>query len=354
MDWKICCISPEASIQDTLIAINKAGEGFLVVSDNARHLLGVVTDGNIRRAILAGHTLNDPVTCLMQTHPRTVTVSTRRDEALRIMEDEKFSHLPVLDAEGRIVSLWAREELRSKASIASPMVLMVGGLGTRLGSLTRDIPKPMLPVGGRPMLEIIVRNCMDWGVRHFYMAVNYKARMVTDYFGDGTRFGCHIEYIRETKRMGTAGALSLLPERPRDTLLVSNGDILTHLNLRDMLTYHKHCGAVATMAVRKHVMHVPFGVVEHDADGIITGLREKPSHEFCVNAGVYALEPETLAHIPPDTFFDMPDLFTALLRAGQQPRIFENQNYWIDVGMLAEYQRAQMDFNADSKENDNS
>lgn len=354
MNWKDICIPPSATIREALAVLDAGGAQFAMVVDAEERLLGVATDGNIRRGLLGGHTLADSITMVMQDKPRTVPVGMTMDAVLRIMEDESVTHLPVLDPQGRVVSLWSLKELRRRPPLDIPMVLMVGGLGTRLGSLTRDIPKPMLPVGGRPMLEIILRNCMEWGVRHFYMAVNYKARMVTDYFGDGARFGCRIEYIRETKRMGTAGALSLLPERPRDTLLVSNGDILTHLNLRDMLAYHKHCGAVATMAVRKHVMHVPFGVVEHNADGIITGLREKPSHEFCVNAGVYALEPEALGNIPPDTFFDMPDIFTALLRAGQQPRIFENQNYWIDVGLLAEYQRAQMDFNADSKENDNS
>jgi len=349
MNWKNICLPPSATIREALAVLDVDGAQFAMIVDADGRLLGVATDGDIRRGLLGGHTLADSITMVMQDKPRTVPVGMTMDAVLRIMEDESFTHLPVLDPRGRVVSLWSLKELRRRTPLDIPMVLMVGGLGTRLGNLTRDTPKPMLPVGGQPMLEIILRNCMEWGLRRFYLAVNYKANVVENYFGDGSQLGCHIRYIRENKRMGTAGALSLLPDRPAGTLLVANGDVLTHLNFQELLTRHRESGAPATMAVRRHTMRIPYGVVERDADGFITGLREKPVYAFCVNAGVYALEPQALDHIPAGTFFDMPELFSALVKAGQHPGTYDVQSYWIDVGLPTEYQRAQTDFSADTE-----
>lgn len=344
MNWEKLCINPDATIRETLTVLDINGMQFVMVVDEKTKLLGVVTDGNIRRGMLAGYTLETPVVQVMHSTPCTVGVGVSAQNALHIMEANNFTHLPVLDAQGRVVSVWSFKDLLNKPTLSNSVVLMVGGLGSRLGELTRHVPKPMLPMGGQPMLEIVLRNCMEWGLRHFYMAVNYKAHMVSDYFGDGSRFGCSIEYIRETKRMGTAGALSLLPRRPGETFFVTNGDVLTHINMHRLLEIHRASQAPATMVVRKHSMRLPYGVVERDAAGMFKGIHEKPLQEFCVNAGIYALEPEALDFIPEDTFFDMPELFASLLRAGRTPYTHETQEYWIDVGQVAEYKRAQGDF----------
>lgn len=344
MNWKNLCASPNATIREILRILDAVGTQFAMVVDGECRLLGVVTDGNVRRGLIAGHSLDDPVSAVMHTSPRCVVPSVGAREALRIMDEEGFTHLPVVDALGHVVTLWSSKDLRKEPVLPNVTVLMAGGLGTRLGHLTQNMPKPMLPVGGKPMLEIVLRHCMAWGLRKFYFAVNYKASMIEDYFGDGSRFACSIDYLHEKKRLGTAGALSLLPQLPDAPCIVANGDVLSHINVQRLLSEHTQKKTLATMVVRSHALQVPYGVVDTDTKGCFLGVREKPRFNFCVNAGIYVLEPVALQYIPADTFFDMPELFTKLVQNGHKPCTFETHDYWMDVGHTVEYERAQGDF----------
>lgn len=341
-EWRDLCLAPDMSIKDALRCIDKAAKQFALAVDGDGVLVGVLTDGNIRRALISGSTLESPVARIMTADPARVDATVTAEQAMRLMTEKDVSHLPVVDGGGRVIGLWSRKDLQSTKELPNSVVLMAGGLGTRLGSLTETCPKPMLRVGEQPLLEIILRQYVRTGFRRFYMAVNYLADSIVEHFGDGSAFGCRIEYLRENKRMGTAGALSLLPAQELP-FLVANGDVLTHMNMRWLLFDHVVRGAAATMVVKRHSFTVPYGVVDADAGGVITGIREKPEYNFCVNAGMYAISPDILPLIPADTFFDMPDLFKALVAGGRQPFIYQTEDYWLDIGHIGDYERAQRD-----------
>jgi NDP-sugar pyrophosphorylase family protein len=220
---------------------------------------------------------------------------------------------------------------------------MAGGLGARLQELTQETPKPMLKVGSRPLLETILRGYIEQGFRRFYLAVNYKAEQIEAHFGDGTALGATIHYLRERQRLGTAGALSLLPETPTEPVIVTNADLLTREDYGEMVDRHIGSGADATMAVRDYEMQVPFGVVR-ERDGVIESIEEKPIQRFVVSAGMYVLSPQAIEHVPHNTFFDMPSLFEALVRSGKRTRCHPIDGYWLDIGRITDYEKAKSDF----------
>jgi NDP-sugar pyrophosphorylase family protein len=223
------------------------------------------------------------------------------------------------------------------------VVLMAGGLGSRLRPLTDECPKPMLRVGNKPLLETIIETFIEQGFRRFFISVNYMADTIKEYFGDGSRWGAEIQYLEETSRLGTAGALSLLPEKPQAPLLVMNGDLLTKINFRQLLDFHREHHAQGTMCVREYEFQVPYGVVKMDHHRI-TGFEEKPIQRYFVNAGIYVLEPQALQHIPHGVFFDMPSLFQTLMADRQEAVVFPIREYWLDIGHMADYDRANGEF----------
>jgi NDP-sugar pyrophosphorylase family protein len=220
---------------------------------------------------------------------------------------------------------------------------MAGGRGSRLGALTEECPKPMLRIGGRPILETILLNLAEYGISRVYLAVNYRAGMIEDYFGDGSRIGMSIEYLRERERLGTAGALSLLPTRPRETFVVMNGDVLTKVNVNHLLEFHRRLSAVATMCVRQHDFQMPFGVVSVNGESVLA-IEEKPIRRDFVNAGLYAIEPIALNSVAAGTYLDMPTLLNGLIAAGHRTAAFPVSEYWLDVGQHSDFERANGDF----------
>jgi NDP-sugar pyrophosphorylase family protein len=251
--------------------------------------------------------------------------------------------LPVVDAQRRVVGLEIVDDYFAAQPREHWVVIMAGGRGMRLEELTRDTPKPMLRVGSRPLLETIVREYVRQGFSNFWLAVNYKAEQIESHFGDGGAFGANIRYLRERQRLGTAGALSLLPEAPGEPFIVTNADLLTKEDYGDMVDRHVASGADATMAVREYEMQVPFGVVR-EKDGRIEAIDEKPIHRFVVAAGMYVLSPHALAHVPKDTMFDMPSLFDALAKSGKRTRCHPIEGYWLDIGRATDYEKANSDF----------
>lgn len=341
--WERTLIAPDTTLRDALEVIDKAGSQIALVIDADRHLLGTLSDGDMRRALLRGVSLGDRVDTAMHRNP--VVASHGEDLQAVAAQTRRLGlhQMPLVDSDNRVVGLTLLDDFMLVPPRDHWVVIMAGGLGTRLAELTRDTPKPMLKVGSRPLLETIVRGYADQGFRRFYFAVNYKAEQIEAHFGDGSSLGVEVRYLREQQRMGTAGALCLLPDRPTLPFIVTNADLLTKEDHGEMVDAHVASGADATMGVRPFEMQVPFGVVQ-ERDGRIVGIEEKPTQVFTVSAGMYVLSPQILDLVPRGQFFDMPSLFDAMMRAGFHARCHRVDGYWLDIGQLPDYERAKVDF----------
>jgi len=334
-------MSPGISIADAISQMDGAGTGGLVICAAGRRLLGVLTDGDIRRAILRGVPLTDPCESIAVLNPLTAVGSISPRDARRLMREHDINHLPVVDTDGNLVEFVLRKDLTEEDQPHLSAVIMAGGFGKRLLPLTERVPKPMLPVGDHPLLERTIERLQRSGIRDVSLATHYLSESIVQHFGDGAGFGVRIRYSNEDQPLGTAGGLKLLP-RPEGTLLVINGDILTGVSFREMLSYHRQHSAEITVGVRQHNVEVPFGVV--DCDGLrITQLREKPSLSVFINAGIYLLEPSACDYIPDGTRFDMTDLIKKMIDEGRSVVSFPIIEYWQDVGRLDDYQQAQED-----------
>ncbi|MDM4767510.1 nucleotidyltransferase family protein [Pelomonas sp. SE-A7] len=341
--WERALIGPETSLRTALETINQVGCQMVLVVDEQRKLLGTLSDGDARRALLRGLTLTDKAGDAMHATPTTARGNDDRATRLSMMRRLGVHQLPVVDADGIVIGLETVDDFLSTPVRSETVIIMAGGLGSRLKELTHDTPKPMLRVGSRPLLETIVRGFSDQGFRNFYFAVNYKAEQIESHFGDGSRMGINVRYLREQQRLGTAGALSLLPEPPQGPIFVTNADLLTKENFAHMVDQHIQSGAVATMGVREYEMQVPFGVVR-ERDGTIEAIEEKPIQRFTVSSGMYVLSPAALELVPSDRFFDMPTLFETLVARGLPTRCHRIDGYWLDIGRLPDYERANLEF----------
>jgi dTDP-glucose pyrophosphorylase len=342
--WERVLVGPETTLRDAMRTIDQAGSQMVLVVDRGRVLLGTLSDGDARRALLRGLGLADPVTLAMHREPTVAAAGESRQSMLATMRRLGLHQLPILDSERRVVGLEIVDDYFAAQPREHWVVIMAGGRGVRLEELTRETPKPMLRVGTRPLLETIVREYVQQGFRNFWLAVNYKAEQIESHFGNGGAFGANIRYLRERQRLGTAGALSLLPEAPSEPFIVTNADLLTKEDYGDMVDRHVASGADATMAVRDYEMQVPYGVVR-ERDGRIESIEEKPVQRFVVSAGMYVLSPQALELVPRNEFFDMPALFGALVARGMRTRCHSIEGYWLDIGRPPDYERANMDFN---------
>lgn len=342
-EWERTLIVPNSSLRDALDVIEKAGSQIALVVTADRQLLGTLSDGDVRRALLRGASLDDQVHSAMHKNP---TVANHDEDLQMVIAQIRrlgLHQMPRVDHDNRVVGLTLLDDILLAPPRENWVVIMAGGLGSRLAELTRDTPKPMLKVGSRPLLETIVRGYADQGFRRFYFAVNYKSEQIEAHFGDGNALGIEVRYLREQQRMGTAGALSLLPERPTLPFIVTNADLLTKEDHCGMVDLHVASGADATMGVRPYEMQVPFGVVK-ECEGRIVGIEEKPKQIFTVSAGMYVLSPQTLDLVPNGQFFDMPSLFEGMMRSGLHTRCHLVDGYWLDIGQLPDYERAKVDF----------
>ena len=336
-------VAPETSILEVIKAIEAGARQIALVVDGTGKLLGTVTDGDIRRGILRGIGLELSASRVMNATPLTALPELGREAVLRLMREREIHQIPIVDTRGKVVGLETLDELIHQDELDVWVVLMAGGLGARLRPLTDSVPKPLLPIGGRPLLETIIENFSTQGFRRFFLSVNYKAEMFERHFGDGSAFGVQIEYIHESDRMGTAGSLGLLPEKPKNSLIVMNGDLLTTVNFRQFLDFHREHHALATMGVREYSFQVPYGVVETDQHRLLS-ISEKPTHQFFVSAGMYVLEPEVLDLIPPGQPCDMPQLFESVVAQEGGASVFPIREYWLDIGRLDDLERAQNEF----------
>jgi len=328
--------------------IDRSGKGIALVLDEERRLIATVTDGDIRRAILAGMDLNLKISELVarraQPHnsrPVTADVGTSSDVLLHTMNEKGLRHVPLVDEDERVVSVVLLSDLAKEYELPLRAMVMAGGLGTRLRPLTEDLPKPMLPLGSRPLLELIVEQLREAGIRKVNVATHYKGDVISDHFKDGQDFGVDIRYVKEDQPLGTAGALSLLEESD-EPLLVINGDILTRVDFRAMLNFHREHGADLTVAVRLYEFNVPYGVVL--TDGVaVKGISEKPIVRQFINAGIYLLSPPVRRLVPNGQPYDIPDLIQLLLSQGGSVVSFPIREYWLDIGKADHYDQAQSD-----------
>ena len=325
--------SKETCFKDAIRLLDENGNGFLALVDSRGSLLGILTDGDVRRAILSD--LND-LHQIVNKSPEVAQSSTPRKTIISRLRQIHRKHMPVVDQSGRLMTVVSldEEEFNLKPNW---VVLMAGGLGSRLGELTKDKPKPMLELGGKPMLEHIIDMFVADGFTKFMISVNYKSEVIKDYFKDGTNLGIEIKYLEETKRLGTGGALSLIDIELNEPFFVTNGDVLTTLSYSKILEFHTQKQSVATMCVKEEEYQIPYGVIEADSQNNILSMEEKPVKKFFINTGMYVLDPQVINHVPKGEFFDLPSLFQKLNDLGHPTKAFEITDYWIDLGHPSDY-----------------
>jgi dTDP-glucose pyrophosphorylase/predicted transcriptional regulator len=343
MEIETSTIPPDASLHMAIATIEQSAAKIALVVDLNRRLVGTVTDGDIRRAILNGVGMEAPVSTIMNPAPRVARSMQDNQHLVTFMRRERIRQVPIVDDAGRLIGVQTLGELLTLERRENWIVLIAGGEGRRLRPLTDDCPKPLLQVGGAPLIETIIDGFISVGFRQFFLAVNYKAEMFEDYFGDGSSRGIQISYLKETTPLGTAGALGLLPDRPTKTVLVMNGDILTRVNFLSLLEFHHELQASGTMCVRDYRMQIPYGVVELRGP-LLRNIEEKPEHQSFVNAGIYALEPEAFDCVPRGGSFSMPQLFSELMLRGKICAAYPIREYWVDIGQQAELDRANNEY----------
>lgn len=337
--WRKAVLRPGATIQDAIRNLDLLGIKIVLVVNDSGQLEGTITDGDIRRGLLRGLTLSSPITGVIHRDALVVPPQIGRDMVLQLMKANLIHQVPVVDENHRVVGLHLWDEITTPAARPNLVVIMAGGLGSRLRPHTESCPKPLLPVAGKPILEHIIGRAKLEGFHRFAIAVHYLGHMIEEHFGDGSKLGVQIEYVRESSPLGTAGALGLLAPRPSHPFVVTNGDVITDIRYGEMLDFHIRYVAAATMAVRVHEWQHPFGVVQTRGVEII-GLEEKPVARTHINAGVYALEPRALDVLPVGERCDMPTLFERLLAKGDRAVAYPMHEPWLDVGRPDDLDRA--------------
>jgi dTDP-glucose pyrophosphorylase len=336
-------VRPEATLLEAMRVIDRAGIELAFVAERGRRVVGTLSDGDVRRAILAGYPLraSNGVATAMNKKFTSVEARVGRAEVLDRMRALGISAVPVLDGEGLMEGIHLLHELIGATTKPNAAVIMAGGRGTRLGSLTKNIPKPMLPVAGRPILERLVLQLVGHGVRRIYLAVNYLGHVIERHFGDGSEFGCSISYLREKQPLGSGGALSLLGKREIDyPLVVMNGDLITELDVSRLLHFHEKGSYAVTMCLRGHQVQIPFGVADVRGDELVA-VREKPQHEYLINAGVYVVSPNVIGLVPKRREFPMTDLFDLCFARKLRVGAHVIDGDWLDVGQPEQLRRAQ-------------
>lgn len=334
------CVSVGGSIRDALTVIDYGGIGLAIVCSAQFRVTGVISDGDIRRALLAGKGLESPLSPHVVSGYVRVAPGASRVEVLELMQARRLQQIPIVDDEDVLQGMHTLHGILGGEVRSNWAVIMAGGKGTRLGSITRHTPKPMLPVAGRPILERLVLHVMSFGVRRIFLSVNHLGHVIEEHFGDGQALGCQIEYLREENPMGSGGSLSLLPEAPTAPVIVLNGDLVTEADIGALLEFHAKGEYYATMGLRPYQHEIPFGCVQTEQGRIMT-LEEKPLVERNINAGVYVLSPQAVASIPPNTAFPITNLFESALAEQISCGAYLIENDWIDVGQPSQLAQAQ-------------
>ena len=333
----------DSTIKEALKIIDTGAIRIALVVDNKNKLLGTLSDGDIRRGLLNNLSLEDNIESLYFKNPTTAFEDDSKDKIIQKAISNQVYQIPIIDKDGILVDIVNLATLLNIAKKRNRVILMAGGLGTRLRPLTQDIPKPLLKVGNKPILETIIKNFASHGFINITISLNYKGEMIKEYFGDGSEFGVNIDYIEENIRLGTAGALSLIKDPPQEPFFVMNADLLTDVNFSHLLDFHSYGNAQASMCVREYDYQVPYGVIETDGENI-SSIVEKPTQKFFVNAGIYVLSPKVFDYIPKNEFYDMPTLFNTLIEENKKVISFPIHEYWLDIGRMSDFEQAQSEY----------
>ena len=339
IDWRKALLPASATLQQAIGNLNESSLQIVLVVSPDGVLLGTLTDGDIRRGLMRGAGLDSPIDPMIKRSPLVVPPELGRDTVLQLMQANKIHQLPVVDDERRVAGLHLWDDLMMPGLRSNLMVIMAGGKGSRLRPHTENCPKPLLHVSGKPMIEHIIVRAKAEGFHRFMLAIHYLGHMIEEYFGDGSRWDVQIDYLREESPLGTAGAIGLINPRPEDSFLVSNGKVITDMRYGEMLDFHCHHVASATMAVRQHEWQHPFGVVRTKGIDIV-GFEEKPIARSHINAGIYVLEPCALDALGAGEHCDMPTLFGRLQERSARTIVYPMHEPWLDIGRDDDLQRA--------------
>ncbi len=350
-NWKKTVVTADMSLMDVLAIIDKEALRIALVVDAQGGLIGTLTDGDVRRALLEHGNLQIPVIEVMNKHPITALQTMSSIELDTFIQSKNILAIPIVDENNILLGLHTLQSLQSGKIHENSVFIMAGGFGTRLKPLTDNCPKPMLKVGGKPILEIILERFLEAGFRNFYFSTHYLPEVIRDYFCDGSQYGCSIQYVHEENPLGTGGALGLLPDNLPDLpLIMMNGDVLSKVDFEHLLKYHGEQESVATMCVRKFEYQVPYGVVQGDGHRIIS-MVEKPKQAFFINAGIYVIDKRIIKSVPKGKKIDMPTLLESHMSNQKNISMFPIHEYWIDVGKMNDFEQAQNDYLKDFNDN---
>ncbi|QAT40528.1 nucleotidyltransferase family protein [Clostridium sp. JN-9] len=330
------------SIRQALQCIDTGARGIALLVNKDKTLVGTITDGDIRRAILKGTSLEDSVEKVAHFNPVSVNQSMTREEIKDIFIKKAVKDIPIVDDNNRVIDLISINDILLPEGKKNPVIIMAGGLGTRLKNLTKEIPKPMLKVGQDPMLQHIINNFKQYGYNKILLSVNYKSEIIENYFQDGFSYGVKINYIKETKRLGTAGGIKLAREYIDTPFFVINGDIFTNLNVENMMNFHIENNYDITVGTIRHAFQIPYGVIDAEKNNI-KQLKEKPVVEYLINGGVYCLKPDIINLIPDNQYFEITDLINICIKNGRKVGSYEIKDYWMDIGKIEDYNKANKD-----------
>lgn len=339
--WQDILIHPDLSLEEAISVVDKGGLRIALVTDQNRRLIGTLTDGDIRRALIKHVSSSTSVKHVMCKTPQVAEIGWSREKILSLIEDLQLLQIPLVDKQGKVVGLETLHSLIERRTVDNPVFLMAGGFGTRLRPLTNECPKPLLKVGDKPILELILESLAAAGFYRFYISTHYLPEMIREHFGDGSQWGVTIEYVHEEEPLGTGGALGLLPKDKIDLpLILINGDLLTTVNYLSLLDFHASNRGVATMCVREYKYQIPYGVVYADGTFIKT-MEEKPVQTCFINAGIYVVSPELIQSVKIGERIDMPTLLERQIQQQKKIPIFPVHEYWLDIGKMDDFKRAQ-------------
>ena len=338
-DWTKVTLKTSDSLETAIKVLHEVGLQIALVIDKKGKLLGTITDGDIRSAIIKQSTMKSPVSLIMNSNPLTINDKVKNEDILSLMTDKGLLHMPILNKDGTLCGLETLQHLIEKPIYDNPVFLMAGGFGTRLHPLTKETPKPLLKIGSKPILEMIIEQFISHGFHNFYISTHFKSEQIRNYFKNGEIHNITIQYLHEDKPLGTAGSLGLLPDNLPDLpIIVMNGDLLTKVDFINLLDFHYDHDSEATMCVREYAFQVPYGVVQIDNYNI-KEIKEKPVHKFFVNAGIYVLNKTLINKLDGKSYLDMTDLLDKEL-INEKVNAFPIHEYWLDIGKIEEYERA--------------
>lgn len=341
--WKTVAVPPSTRLETAIGVLDKGGLGIVLVTDSDNVLLGTITDGDVRRAMLRQQSMGTAVTEIMCSTPKVAERHWSREKTLSLMESTRLLQLPIVDEGRRVVGIETLHGMLDRQRLDNPVFLMAGGFGKRLFPLTQDCPKPMLKVGDKPILELILKSFIDAGFHRFFISTHYLPEVIKDHFGDGSRWNVCIQYVHEEAPLGTGGALGLLPHHEIDLpIFLMNGDLLTRVDYRSLLDFHERHDGSATLCVREYESQIPYGVIQSEGHRI-TEIVEKPIQRYFISAGIYMLSPELIRRVKPGERIDMPTLLEQEILSGRNVNMFPVHEYWLDIGRMDDFQRAQQE-----------